>query len=83
MLALLVVISILVVILSRAPIAKALLGLMKDRKELVLFALFVLVEVLLTAVVLAVFGPRVGVFVIIASVLLFAAWATRPPAKRR
>ena len=56
---------------------------MKDRKELALFALFVLVEVCLAAIVLAVFGPRVGVLMIVASVILFGFWATRPPAKRR
>jgi hypothetical protein len=83
----LLIISILTVILgailSRPPIAKLLRSLLKDRKELSLFAAFVAVEVCLTAIVLEVFGPRVGVFVIVASVLLFAVWAMKPPAQRR
>jgi hypothetical protein len=87
MLSSVLIISILTVvlgaILSRPPIAKALLGLLKDRKELVLFALFVFVEVCLAAIVLALFGPRVGGFVIVAAVLLFAVWGMRPPAQRR
>jgi hypothetical protein len=83
MIALIVIVAVLVVVLSRPPISNALLGLLKDRKELALYALFVLVEVALTAIVLTVFGPRVGIYVILASVLLFAFWATRPPAKRR
>ena len=78
-----VMVTVLAAILSRPPIAKLLLGFMKDRKELALFALFVVVEVCLAAIVLALFGPRVGVFVIVASVALFAIWATRPLAKRR
>jgi len=83
MLPFLVFVSVLAVILSRPPIVKALLGLLRDRKELVLFALFLLVEIVLVAVILMVFGPREGFYVLIASVALFAVWATRPPAKRR
>ena len=83
MLTLLIVISILSAILSRPQIARLLLGLLKDRKELALFAVFLLVEIVLVAIVLAVVGPRVGFYVIIASVALFVIWAMRPPAKRR
>jgi len=83
MLALVLIILGLAAILSWPPITKSLLGLLKDRKELALFALFLLVEVSLAAIVLAVLGPRVGVFVILASVALFAIWAMKPPAKRR
>ena len=83
MLTLVIVFSVLGVILSRPPIAGALVGLLKDRKELALFAGFLLVEVVLVAVVLAAVGPRVGFYVILASVALFVIWAMRPPAKRR
>ena len=87
MLSALVIISVMPVllgaILSRPAIAKAVLGLFKDRKELALFAVFVFVEICLTAILLSTFGPRVGGFMIVASVLLFAVWAMRPPAQRR
>jgi sugar phosphate permease len=87
MLLVLVIISLMPVllgaILARPAIAKAFRGLLKDRNELALFAVFVFTEVGLTAIVLALFGPRVGFFVIVATVLLFAAWALRPPAQRR
>ncbi len=83
MLTFLIIASILGVILSRPPIARALLGLLKDHKELALFAVFLLVEVALVAVVLAVVGPRFAFYLILASVVLFVIWAMRPPAQRR
>jgi hypothetical protein len=64
-------------------IGKAFLGLLGNGKELALFAMFELVAIGASAVVLAIFGPRVGVFVLLASVCLFALWATKPPAKPR
>ena len=83
LIAIAVIVTVLAAILSRPPITKALLGLLRDRKELVLFAVFVLAEIAAVAMVLAVLGPRVGFFLIIASLALFVIWATKPPASRR
>jgi hypothetical protein len=62
---------------------KAFLGLLGNRKELALFALFELVAIAALAVVLAIFGPGIGVIILLASVCAFAFWATKPPAKPR
>jgi hypothetical protein len=78
-----VIVSVLAVILSRPPIARALLSLLRDRREQALFALFVLAEIAAVALVLAVLGPRVGFFLIVASVALFIIWVIKPPAKGR
>jgi hypothetical protein len=80
---LLLVVAVLVAILSRPQMAKVLRGLLKDREELALFAMFLLVEVGLVAVVLATLGPRVGFYVILGSVASFVIWAMKPPAKPR
>jgi hypothetical protein len=82
MLALVIIVLILAAILSWPPISKLLRGLLGNRKELALFAIFLLVEVGLVAIGLVVLGPRVGFYVLIASVALFAIWV-RPPAKPR
>ena len=83
MLVFLIAISTLIAVLSRLQIAGALLGLLKDRKELALFAVFLLVEIFLVAAVLAVFGPNTGGAMMLASIALFAIWVMRPPAQRR
>jgi hypothetical protein len=83
LIALVVIVSILGVILSRPPIARALLGLLRDRREQALFALFVLAEIAAVALVLAVLGPRVGLFLIVVSVALLVILTTQPPAKGR
>lgn len=83
MLAIVIIVLVLAAILSWPPITKLLRGLLGNRKELALFAIFLLVEVGLVAVGLAALGPRVGFYVLIASVALFAIWVTRPPARPR
>lgn len=62
---------------------KAFLGLIGNRKELALFALFEVVAIAGVAVGLAIFGPKVGGFLLLACVCLFCLWATKPPAKPR
>ena len=64
-------------------IGKAFLRLLRDRREMALFALWEIVAVAALALVLAVLGPRVGIFALLGPVGLFAIWATRPPTKRR
>jgi len=64
-------------------IGKAFLRLIRDRREMALFALWEIVAIAALALVLAVFGPRVGIFALLGAVGLFAIWATRPPTKRR
>jgi hypothetical protein len=78
----LVVVLIAIVILSRPPITKALRGLLADRKELVLLAMFEAVAIGAFALALMAFGLQVSAILLLACVALFAIWAMRPPAKR-
>jgi hypothetical protein len=62
---------------------KALLGLLKDRKELARFALFEAVAIGAFALALIVFGLPASAVLLLACVGLFAIWAMKPPAKPR
>lgn len=73
----------LVAILQRPPIAKAWRGLLGDRKELLLFAVFEVVAIAAWVLVLMAFGLKAGIYVLLGGVSLFALWATKPPAKPR
>jgi phosphotransferase system glucose/maltose/N-acetylglucosamine-specific IIC component len=77
------VVAVLIAILTWPPITKALRGLLADRKELALFALFEAVAIGAFALALMVFGLQVSAVLLLACVGLFAIWALKPPAKRR
>ncbi len=77
------VVAVLVATLSRPPIAKALRGLVGNRKELVLFALFEAVAIVATTLLLMAFGPQAGGLALLGFVALFTIWAMKPPAKPR
>ncbi len=76
-------VAVLIAILSRPPIIKALRGLFADRKELLLFAMFETVAIGATALLLMVVGPQAGGYVLLGFVALFFIWTMKPPAKRR
>jgi hypothetical protein len=73
---------VLIAILSRPPIIRALRGLLADRKELVLFALFEAVAIGAFALALMAFGLQVSAVLLLACVGLLLIWAMKPPAKR-
>jgi hypothetical protein len=77
------VVVVLIAVLSRPAIIRALRGLLADRKELILFAMFEAVAIGATALLLIAVGPQVAGFVLVGLAALFFTWVMKPPAKRR
>jgi hypothetical protein len=63
-------------------IGKAFGRLVRNGRELLLFALFEIVAVNLAALIFLTFGIKAGAFVLVGAVCLFALWALPPAAKR-
>jgi hypothetical protein len=79
-------VAVLIAMLSRPPtakaIAKALRGLLADRRELALFAMFEAVAIGATALLLVAVGPLAAGVVLLGCAALFLVWVIRPPAQR-
>jgi len=80
--------AIVVAVLARRESAKligaAMRNLLRDRRELALFAVFEIIAIAAVALLLAAFGPGVAGMVLIAGAVLLAFWVLRkPPAARR
>jgi hypothetical protein len=73
---------VLILVLSRPAVIRAVRGLLADRKELVLFALFEVVAIGATTLLLMAVGPQAAGFALLGFVALFFMWVMKPPAKR-
>jgi hypothetical protein len=85
---LVVLCAVVVAILARRESAKligaAMRSLLKDRRELTLFAIVEIIAIAAVALLLAAFGPGVAGIVLIAGAALLAFWVLlKPPAARR